>query len=306
MNPLILDGGLATELERRGHSLDDPLWSARLLVEAPGAIRDLHRDYLAAGADVIITASYQASFEGFARRGIGEAESARLLARSVELAKEARSEFLLEFDSAHRARPLVAASVGPYGAILHDGSEFRGEYGLSLDELVRFHRRRLEALVDAGADLLACETFPTLLEARAMVEVLKERPEARAWISFSCRDGKHTCRGEPIRQCAQELDRAEQVVAVGVNCTPPPFVESLVREIAAATTKPIVVYPNSGEVWDPEARSWTGDSDPQAFAELARRWWDAGASWIGGCCRTGPEHVRRLRARLGGDLKQSS
>jgi homocysteine S-methyltransferase len=294
---VVLDGALATELESRGCDLNDPLWSARVLIEAPDLIRQVHEDYFAAGADVATTASYQASFEGFARRGLSHEASRALMARSIELACEARDRFWS--DPAHRAgraRPLVAASVGPYGAMLADGSEYRGHYGLSEQQLMDFHRPRLAALLAAGPDLLACETLPCLDEALALARLLPEFPSARAWISFSCRDGEHLCQGEPLAEAVAALDACEQVVAVGINCTAPEHIASLLACARAATSRPLLVYPNSGEHYDAEHKCWHGHGQAGAFADMARDWRRAGASLIGGCCRTGPEHIRALSA----------
>ena len=204
---LILDGGLATELETRGADLSDDLWSARLLLEDPASIRRLHFDYFEAGADVAISASYQASFEGFARRGLSRKQSVDLMQRSVHLAREARHQFLAATDLAEEANrrlpPLVAASVGSYGAFLADGSEYTGEFGLSKKALIDWHRPRMEALLGAEPDLLACETVPCLEEGEALVELLAEYGETPAWISFSCRDDERVCRGEPISRCVE-------------------------------------------------------------------------------------------------------
>lgn len=294
---VVLDGALATELERRGCDLRDPLWSAKVLIEAPQLIRQVHADYFAAGADVAITASYQASFAGFARRGIGHEQAARLMARSVELAAEARDAFWAEpANRAGRPRPLVAASIGPYGAFLHDGSEYRGDYELSEEELIAFHRPRMAALVAAGADLLACETIPCLAEARALARLLAEFPDSWAWMSFSCRDGAHVSHGEPIAACAALLEPHPQVVAVGVNCTAPEHIVDLVTVTRMATTKPIVVYPNSGERWLAEEGCWVGDGSDATFSSQARAWYAAGARLIGGCCRTTPAHIREVAA----------
>ena len=294
---IVLDGALATELERRGCDLRDPLWSAKVLLEAPELIRQLHLDYLLAGADGVITASYQASVEGFTRRGLAPSEALALIQRSVYLAREARDEFWA--DPAHRVgrtRPFVAASVGPYGAVLADGSEYRGDYGLDEAALIEFHRPRLAALLAAGPDILACETLPCLLEAQALVRLLAEFSEASAWISFSARDGAHTCHGERLTNCAAALDACPQVVAIGVNCTAPQYIPALIDAIRAATNKPIVVYPNSGESYDTTHHCWQGIGTVVAFAEQARVWAARGARIIGGCCRTGPEHIRALAA----------
>ncbi len=295
---MILDGALATELERRGCDLNDPLWSARVLMEAPALIRQVHEDYYAAGADVATTASYQATFEGFARRGLDAAAAGTLMRRSVELAREARDAFWARAEHhAGRSRPLVAASVGPYGAMLADGSEYRGHYGLDIDALMAFHRPRLVELLAAEPDLLACETLPCLDEALAIARLLAESfPAARAWISFSCRDDAHVSDGTPLADCVAALDGFAQVVAVGINCTAPAHIPSLVAAAAAATRKPVLVYPNSGEDYDPEHKCWHGQADASRFAESARGWHAAGARLIGGCCRTTPDDIRAVAA----------
>jgi homocysteine S-methyltransferase len=296
---MVLDGALATELERRGCNLDDPLWSARVLLENPGLIRQVHADYFAAGADCAISASYQATFQGFARRGLGAEAAANLMRRSVRLAAEARDAFWAdEANHVGRPRPLVAASVGPYGALLHDGSEYRGDYGLSEAELIEFHRPRMAVLADAGADILAVETIPCLAEAVAVARLLEEFPCTTAWISFSAKDGAHVCHGESFAACAALLGRHPQVAAVGINCTPPQFVPDLVAAARAATDTPIIVYPNSGEVYRAEDNSWTGESECAAYGVQARTWYESGARIIGGCCRTGPDHIREIAALL--------
>jgi homocysteine S-methyltransferase len=309
MNPLariiatrgrvILDGALATELEWRGHDLNDSLWSAKVLLEAPHAIRDVHAGYFAAGADVAITATYQATFDGFAARGIGHDDGAALMHLAVQLAIEARDAFWADpANREGRARPLVAASIGPYGAFLADGSEYRGNYGLSVDELMTFHRPRMTVLASSGADLLACETIPCRSESEALSALLREIPGTSAWISFSCRDGIHVNEGQRLDDCIRAIDDNEAVVAVGINCTDPQYVDSLLATARRATNKPIVLYPNSGERYDPANHSWSGSRDPFAFAQPVARWHAAGAVGIGGCCRTGPEEISRIRDAL--------
>ena len=293
---MVLDGALATELERRGADLTDPLWSAKTLLERPDLIRQVHLDYFSAGADVATTATYQATFEGFARRGIDGRQAARLMRDAVGLAVAARDEFWsVAANRAGRVRPLVAASVGPYGAMLADGSEYRGRYGLDDAALADFHRARLQVLADAGADLLACETLPCLREALVLARMLREIHGACAWISFSCKDGEHNCEGEPIAECAAQLHAHERVVAVGVNCTPPQYVPSLLQRMHSMTAKPLVAYPNSGELYDASSKQWHGDCGSTRFGEQARLWYAQGARLIGGCCRTGPEDIRSVK-----------
>jgi homocysteine S-methyltransferase len=298
-NVVILDGALATELERRGCDLNDSLWSARVLLETPELIRQVHADYFLAGADCAITASYQATFEGFAQRGLTQNQAADLMRLSVSLALEARDGFWAVPENRNgRVKPFVAASVGPYGAFLADGSEYRGDYGLTELELMGFHRARMAVLAASGADILACETIPSLLEATALAKLLKEFPSVTAWISFSARDGVHVNNGETFAECVQALEPFPQVIAVGVNCTAPQFIADLLRSARGLTQKPIAVYPNSGETYNPTLKRWSGEETCQSFATDARTWFEAGANLIGGCCRTNPEHIRTLKLEL--------
>lgn len=295
-----MDGGLATELEARGADISDALWSARLLLDGPATIRQLHYDYYAAGADVAISASYQASFPGFARRGLMQTEAARLMGLSVELAQAARDDFWASAaNRVGRLRPLVAASIGCYGAFLANGSEYRGDYDLSKQELMDWHRPRMAALVASGPDLLACETIPSQLEAEALVALLAEFPKMAGWISFSCANESQVCHGEEFADCVAVVATSPQVVAVGVNCTPPRFVEPLLCAAQRVTDKPLLCYPNSGESWDASARCWVTGSGVTDFGPPARLWRNAGAQLLGGCCRTGPDDIRRIRESLG-------
>ncbi|GGZ35194.1 homocysteine S-methyltransferase [Streptomyces inusitatus] len=284
--PLALDGGLADQLAAQGCDLSGELWSARLLVDGPGQLRAAHRAFARAGARVLTTASYQAFFEGFARRGIGRRAAAALFARSVDLARAA---------GAGPGETWVAASVGPYGAALADGSEYRGRYGRSVRELVRFHRPRIEALAAAAPDVLALETVPDTDEAEALLTAA-EGCGVPVWLSYTV-DGERTRAGQPLADAFALAAGRDQVIAVGVNCCAPSDAGRAVALAAAVTGKPVVVYPNSGERWDTEARRWRGGSafDPA----LAREWAAAGARLIGGCCRVGPGEIAALAARLG-------
>lgn len=301
---VILDGGLATELEYRGADLDDPLWSARLLLEAPETVRGVHRAYLRAGADCVVSASYQATFEGFARRGVDAEGTESLLRLAVELAVSARDEIWRELDAAGaRLRPLVAASVGPYGAYLADGSEYRGDYGLSVAELESFHRRRLRVLQASAADLLAVETIPSHREALAIARLLaSEAPNGGAampaWISFSCRDGQSLWDGTPLRRVIAAIEANPRILALGVNCTAPEYVAELLREAASATDKPLVAYPNSGEGYRPADKTWAPVSRRIDWGRDCLAWHRSGARLIGGCCRSCPDAIRALRAAL--------
>jgi homocysteine S-methyltransferase len=212
---------------------------------------------------------------------------------SVRLAQEARERYCQEIRSG--PRPLVAASIGCYGATLHDGSEYRGAYGLSAQQLGDWHRPRFELLAHSGADLLACETIPCLAEAEALVRLAAEHPQTPLWLSFSCRDESRVCHGETLAECVALAQGLANVVAVGINCTPPGLIEPLLRSLAATSACPLLVYPNSGETWDAHQRCWRcADADAQDWGQLARTWYQAGARLIGGCCRTTPETIRKI------------
>ncbi|MGC9380642.1 homocysteine S-methyltransferase [Streptomyces sp. MH13] len=282
--PLVLDGGMSNQLESTGHDLSDELWSARLLAEEPEAITEAHLAYFEAGADVAITSSYQATFEGFARHGIGRERATELLTLSVELAREAARR-------ARAARPLwVAASAGPYGAMLADGSEYRGRYGLGAGELEHFHRPRLEVLAAARPDVLALETVPDTEEAAALLRAVRGLG-VPAWLSYTVVGGR-TRAGQPLEEAFALAADAEEVIAVGVNCCAPEDVAAAVETAARVTGKPVVAYPNSGETWDARARAWRGRS---SFAPgLVRGWRAAGARLVGGCCRVGPDSITSI------------
>ncbi|NEP83259.1 MAG: homocysteine S-methyltransferase [Okeania sp. SIO3B3] len=294
---IILDGALATELEERGANIDDPLWSAKILLEDPALIQELHYDYFVAGADVAITASYQATFEGFAQRGYSHAQAADLMQLSVRLAQAARDDFWAQAPPGRR-RPLVAASVGSYGAFLADGSEYTGDYGLSRSKLMDFHRERMATLLSSGPDLLACETIPCQIEGEALVELLAEFPDSRAWLSFSCCDETHVCHGEPFAECVRITAESPQVVAVGINCTAPDHITPLLESAAGISDKPLVVYPNRGELWDALNHRWTDGTGITDFGAMVQTWHRHGARFIGGCCRTTPHDIHQMAQAL--------
>ena len=291
---VIVDGALATELEARGADLNHGLWSARLLTENPQLIQQVHYDYLLSGADIITTASYQASFPGFTRHGYTHTEAIMLMQLSVQLALDAKALFLQHHTP--NTKPLVAASVGPYGASLADGSEYRGNYGISIPALKEFHYERMKVLAESGADLLAFETIPCMDEAIALIELLKEFPGIQAWLSFSCKDEAHASSGEPFAACMNLANSSEQVIAAGVNCTAPAYIDSLIKIAVTATDKPIIVYPNKGEVWDAMQKRWiSAPTHTHHFLSDAKHWHKSGAKLIGGCCRTTPEDISQLR-----------
>jgi homocysteine S-methyltransferase len=295
---MVLDGGFGTELERRGCDVRGELWSAQALLDRPDLVEDVHAAYLDAGADCITTGSYQVSFEGFARAGLSTADTIRALKASMAIAEAARRRFA----ATSRRRAVIAASLGPDGATLHNGSENHGRYGVPAEELVAFHRSRLEHMHDGPIDLVACETVPSLQEATAMLRALSTFPHLRAWLAFTCVDGRHTGAGDEIATCARVVGESPQVVAIGVNCTAPAHVGTLIECLKAETTKPVVAYPNSGQQWDAKGRAWTGRSSIGDYGALAVEWHRRGATWLGGCCGTTPSDITRMRDALMADV----
>lgn len=301
MGILVLDGGLASELERRGCNLDSKLWSAAILDRQPDAIRDVHRAYLDAGADCIASSSYQASVPGFRAAGFAIDKSEALYRLSIRLPYEARDAFCtargIATDSLRA--PLVATSIGPYGAYLADGSEYRGNYQVSSDELRRFHAERLALAIDelkqlTDHPLLAFETIPSLHEALLLTELLADHPDVQAWISFSCATPDATSEGQPIAECLSALDDAG-LAAIGVNCSAPDLMPAAIRGFAAGNTA-VIAYPNSGETYDARQKRWSGVGDLEQAHGDFEDWALAGATVLGGCCRTTPEWIATLVA----------
>ncbi|XP_024987705.1 homocysteine S-methyltransferase 1 [Cynara cardunculus var. scolymus] len=306
----VIDGGFATQLELHGASINDPLWSALCLIDNPHLLSKVHLEYLEAGADIIVTSSYQATLPGFISRGLSLEQGEKLLEKSVKLATEARDDFwesVKKIPDHTYNRALVAASIGSYGAYLADGSEYSGYYGpdVDLNKVKDFHRRRLQVLVEAGPDLLAFETIPNKLEAQAVAELLEEENvEIPSWVCFSSVDGVNAPSGESFKECLEVLNTSKRIAAVGINCAPPQFVHDLIKKFKELTGKVIVVYPNSGEIWDGVAKRWLPSKcfNDDKFKVFATRWRDSGAKLIGGCCRTTPSTTRALSKVL----KQSS
>ena len=292
---VLLDGAMATELEARGCDLADSLWSAKVLMENPQLIYDVHLDYFRAGAQVAITASYQATPDGFAARGLDESQSRALIAKSVELARQARDAYQAEDPTAKGL--LIAGSVGPYGAYLADGSEYRGDYQRSAQVFQDFHRPRVEALLEAGVDLLASETLPSFDEIRALAQLLAEYPVAQAWFSFTLRDAQHLSDGTPIRDVIALLADYPQILAVGINCIALENTVDALEYLHSQTPLPLVVYPNSGEHYDAVSKTWHHHGEACATLEgYLPQWLAAGAKLIGGCCRTTPKDIAALKA----------
>ncbi|MGB2956537.1 MAG: homocysteine S-methyltransferase [Anaerolineales bacterium] len=290
--PLLIDGGLSNQLESQGCDLNHRLWSARLLDSKPEAIKQAHLAYLESGAQCIITSSYQASIPGFMTLGHDRATAETLILKSVKLAEEAIKDFRVSHPNSYP--PLVAASIGPYGAYMADSSEYRGHYGLSDEELTEFHQPRIELLDTSGADFFACETMPSFQEAKVLAEILKHTKKP-AWVSFSCKDERHLNDGTPLEDCAAFFASHPGVFAIGVNCTAPHYISPLIRAIKGKSgDKKVVVYPNSGEIYHAASKTWSGSSDLSFFQLMANEWLDLGADIIGGCCRMGPEYIKSI------------
>src|SRR5579872_2178020 len=284
----VLDGGMASELEYLGARIDGPLWSAHVLEDAPEKILAVHSAYIAAGAQCIETASYQVSRMGYIECGLTAQRADVALLHSVSLARTAVSAF-------PGRQVLIAVSLGPYGAALHNGAEYHGNYDCTSEQLVAFHRERIEILAGLnGQEVLAFETLPSLAEARAIGEALSTWPDLPTWFSFTCRDARYVAHGELLRDCAAYVSTLPQTIAIGINCTQPSLILPLIHELRSTSTKPIVVYPNSSEGWDVQTRTWTGISDPVAYGVKAAGWFAAGAQMVGGCCRTRPAHIREV------------
>ncbi|MBZ5740299.1 homocysteine S-methyltransferase [Nocardioides mangrovi] len=286
----ILDGGLSNALEDRGHDLTSDLWTAELLLEQPGEIAAVHEAYYRAGADVATTASYQASVPGLVAAGLERASAEAVIRSSVAIAIDTRDRLAEEL-----GRPLwVAASVGPYGAYLADGSEYRGRYGVPQSTLRDFHAPRLELLAEQQPDLFAVETVPDADEAEVLVGLLQELG-IPAWFSYAV-DGDRTRAGQPLADAYAVLRDCPPIIATGVNCSAPEDVAGALAAAHAQTGRPGVAYPNLGEAWDADAHAWAGT--PAYDPALAPGWVGEGARLVGGCCRVGPALISDLRATL--------
>ena len=293
---MVIDGSMSTGLELLGCSFKDSLWTAKTLAEDPEKVKQVHLEYFRAGADCGITCSYQATIPGLMAHGYSEKEAEAIIARSVQVFLEARKEWWQkEGKAAGRAYPLCLAGCGPYGAYLADGSEYRGNYGVSDQVLHKFHQRRAEILWAAGADMLLFETQPSLHEVLIEADIA-EKLGADYWISFSCKDGQFTHEGDKLTDCAKILSNGHpHLRMLGVNCTPPKYMTEIVAALKAGTDLPIGIYPNSGEIYDAVTKTWHGETDDQkSFGAYAREWYLAGAQAVGGCCRTAATHIEQV------------
>jgi homocysteine S-methyltransferase len=291
--PLLIDGGLSNQLESQGCDLNHPLWTARLIQDDQKEVIKAHLAYLDAGAKCIATMSYQASRMGYEQIGITHKEADALILKSVDLAAEAGKLFMSK--NPHAARPLIAASLGPYGAALSDGSEYRGDYQVEKTVLAEFHSSRIDLLANSSADLLAFETIPSLEEAQVLSELLKQTSKPY-WVSFSCIDETCISDGTNIKKVVDLFESSKSIFAIGVNCTAPKYISGLITQIKrAGWPKHIIVYPNLGEVFNAEAKTWENTEQEQLLnAEIVEDWFDRGADIIGGCCQVGPDDISKI------------
>lgn len=292
---MIIDGSMSTALENLGADLNNDLWTAEILIHQPELVKQVHINYFRSGADCGITCSYQATIPGLMKHGYSERESESIIARSVQIFLEARSEWWnSEGKNSRRSYPLCLAGIGPYGAYLADGSEYTGNYDIDANELYAFHKRRAEVLYEAGADILLFETQPSIREVLIEAEIAEEI-NADYWISFSCKDGKHINEGDNISECARKLSEGyPHLRMIGVNCTKPEYIVSLIHELKASIDLPIAVYPNSGEIYDPVSKTWTHSENALDFGSYALSYMKAGASAVGGCCTTTEKHILQV------------
>ncbi|MBP2623184.1 homocysteine S-methyltransferase [Streptococcus oricebi] len=302
---LILDGGLGTELEFQGYDVSGQLWSAKYLLDNPAVLQGIHELYVRAGSDIITTASYQATLEGLKAYGLPEKQALSLLRLTVELVQKAIAQVwqdLSEDERQKRPYPLVAGSVGPYAAYLADGSEYTGAYQLTKEEYQDFHRPRIAALLEAGADLLAIETIPNAAEAAALVDLLaKEFPTTEAYFSFTAKNGQQLVDGTDIADLGALCQASPQVLALGINCTPPAFLSSLLERLKTTSAKPLLTYPNSGEIYDGNKKTWHKDKEEsQTLLSYSKLWQEKGVRLVGGCCRTRPADIAELASYFKG------
>ena len=291
---IVMDGAMGTELEKRGYNVSDALWSAKFLKENPDAIKQIHKDYMEAGANVVTCCSYQATIPGFMDAGYSEEEAEVLIRKSMEIALLAREEWWQESGKEKGCEyPVIAGDIGPYGAYLADGSEYSGAYDLTKEEYKDFHSKRINILKDAGAEIFAVETCPKLDEAKAVAELLEEL-DSDFWVSFTVKTPGRISDGTPIKDVVECMNKYSHIKAIGVNCVAPEIVEDIILNLRKESDIPICVYPNSGEVYDGINKVWNGAPDGISFAQRAKKWQIAGARFIGGCCRTSPDDIKEV------------
>lgn len=298
---LILHGALGTELEALGYDISGKLWSAKYLLEEPSIIQEIHETYIRAGADLVMTSSYQATLPGLKEAGLTDAEAREVIAHTVDLAKAARERIwqsLSDADKSKRPYPLISGDVGPYAAYLANGSEYSGDYGnISKEDLKDFHRPRIEILLEEGVDLLALETIPNALEAVALVELLSEEfPQVEAYLSFTIQESSSISDGTSLEAVTDLINSSEQILALGINCSSPLLFDAALEKLASLTNKYLVTYPNSGEVYDGQTQTWKPkDVAAKDLVENSHYWHNQfQVKVLGGCCRTRPNDIKSL------------
>lgn len=298
---IVLDGALGTELESRGYDVSGKLWSAKYLLNNPQIIQRVHEDYVWAGSDIITTSSYQASIPAFIEAGLTAEAGYDLLKETVRLARSAIDQVWQELSEEERSKrpyPLVAGSVGPYAAYLADGSEYTGDYQLTKEEFQSFHRPRIQALLEAGSDLLAIETIPNGAEAAALLDLLAtEFPKSEAYLSFTAQTETAISDGTPIKEVGTWAQASSQILAVGFNCTAPHLISPLLNRLSQVCHKPLLIYPNSGEIYDGKSQTWHDDPEQgKTLLENSQIWQQQGVRLLGGCCRIRPADITKLAA----------
>ena len=299
-SPLILHGALGTEMEALGYDISGKLWSAKYLIEKPEVIQEIHETYVAAGADLITTSSYQATLPGLMEAGLTEKVAEQIIALTVQLAKNARDKVWTTLDETEKAKrpyPLISGDVGPYAAYLANGSEYSGDYGqITIEELKDFHRPRIQILLDQGVDLLALETIPNRLEAQALIELLGEEfPEAEAYLSFTVQEPGTISDGTSLDEIVKLVSQSDQILALGINCSSPLLYDHALAILKNAG-KALITYPNPGEIYDGRTQTWKPkDKDALTLVEHSKDWYaQFGVKILGGCCRTRPNDIKAL------------
>lgn len=291
-NPLVIDGSMSTSLERLGCDTDNELWTAAALLNQPELVYQVHKEYFEAGARLAITDTYQANLAALKQNaGLDEQAARAVIQKAVTLAKQARNDY----EKKTGIHNYVAGSLGPYGAYLADGSEYRGDYELTEAEYQEFYRPRIEEITKVGVDCLALETQPKLSEVKAVLDLLKaEYPDQKVYVTFTLKDAATISDGTPLKQAAQTVNEYDQVIGMGINCIPPRLVTPAIKNLKAATDLPIVVYPNSGAIYDPKTKTWSKPAKEDDFGNLTKEWLAAGATIIGGCCTTTPQDIQKI------------
>ena len=290
-NPVVLDGAMSTPLEKLGADTNNDLWTAKALIDNEELVYEVHKMYFEAGADLIITDTYQANVQAFEKVGYSEKEARNLIKKAVKIAQKARDDY----ENRTGKHNYIAGTIGPYGAYLANGSEYRGYYELSAEEYQQFHLPRIEELVNAGVDILAIETQPKLDEVLAILELLKEKyPQQKVYVSYTLSDDDTISDGTPLPRAIHALEDYSQVIAVGINCVKLELVEPALKNMKEITDKHLIVYPNSSAVYDPKSKTWSQPKTSATFEELIPNWYEAGARIIGGCCTTGPKEIKAV------------